>query len=301
MKNRIGVIAALSAIGFAALLWGQLRADQVLDGVRITGRVLRSSGLPVAGRRLMFSGINKDPNFVRTDEKGYFVFYGKKRVAYSAYLTLVEKPLQFADLGMVELADGSELAIGDVVIEAETDPKPWIRVVGPITLLRISAPPAAALRAKLIAAIYVLCPSPSPEPANEFCPGGELHIVHGDGSQFQPPLLSGQVGITDPMISENRFAVGWRIDYDNCCTSYPLSLGLGIYVPGKPPLAYKGDGRAIFGWHFVAGGRQVEFCQEYPHGDLRTHYELRSVSTSRLVARWDEGDSEKVPVWANGC
>jgi hypothetical protein len=102
------------------------------------------------------------------------------------------------------------------------------------------------------------------------------------------------------MISANMMAVGWLADYDNCCTSYSLSLGLVVYTPRKPPRAYKGDGRAIFGWHFVAGGKQFAFFQEFPHGNLVPHYELRDVTTGRLIDKWDEGDMTKLPGWTSG-
>jgi hypothetical protein len=125
-----------------------------------------------------------------------------------------------------------------------------------------------------------------------------VHIVLNDGREVQPPKEKDQVGSSHPSISEDKRVVGWLVDYDNCCTSYPLSLKLIVYRIGKPSCKFEGDGRGIFGWHFVGGGKQVAFYQDFPHGNSVPHYELRDVETCRLLKVQDD-DSPKSPAWVN--
>jgi hypothetical protein len=127
--------------------------------------------------------------------------------------------------------------------------------------------------------------------------GGIVSIVHGDGKILNQPKEKEQVGASSPLISDDKQAVGWLVDSDFCCTSYPLQFMLVVYRPGQPLRRFKGDGRAIFGWNFVSGSKQVAFFQSYPHGDPLTHYELRDVATERLVGAWDGDVTSKTPRW----
>ena len=101
------------------------------------------------------------------------------------------------------------------------------------------------------------------------------------------------------MISDDDRAVGWLADSDFCCTSYPISLALVIYRPGKSLRQFTGDGRAIFDWHFLAGGRQVAFYQDFPHGTPAPPYELHDVETGNLLGKWD-GALTNPPKWTRG-
>ena len=89
-----------------------------------------------------------------------------------------------------------------------------------------------------------------------------------------------QVGGRSPIFSDDRKAVGWLVDSDFCCTSYPIQLMLVVYTPGKPLHHFMGDGRAIFRWGFVDGGKRVAFYQDFLHGTAGPHYELHDVRVS---------------------
>lgn len=55
----------------------------------------------------------------------------------------------------------------------------------------------------------------------------------------------------------------------------------------------------IWRWMFVEGGRRVAFQQETVHAGLGSHYELREVSSGRLLAEYNPG-SERAgdpPQW----
>jgi hypothetical protein len=36
-----------------------------------------------------------------------------------------------------------------------------------------------------------------------------------------------------PIVAEDKQTVGWLIDYENCCTSYPIPLTLVIFRSGE--------------------------------------------------------------------
>jgi hypothetical protein len=126
-------------------------------------------------------------------------------------------------------------------------------------------------------------------------------VIHRDGSAVQAPKEKEQVGWTRLKISTDGLAAGWLMEADNCCTSYPLSRMLVVYRPGLPIRRFRGDDRAIFGWDFINGSKQVATYQDFPHGHAVRHFELRDVATERLVAEWDDRDDDEprrvAPAW----
>jgi hypothetical protein len=134
--------------------------------------------------------------------------------------------------------------------------------------------------------------------AGIFCGADGATVIHEDGNVVRQPKEKEQVGCGFPKISADKKTVGWLVDSDFCCTSYPLQFMLVVYRAGNPLRHFTGDGRAIFAWTFVGGGKQVAIYQSFPHGDPVPHYELRDVATERLIGKWD-GDS-KVPSWTRG-
>ena len=179
------------------------------------------------------------------------------------------------------------------------------QLAGPIHITGLPSTPnsiassARGRKATSIVAVFIAC-SDIP---NEFCAGGVMHIILDDGTEVQPQVDKDKDQGRHPLalISEDKRAVGWLVNYANCCTSYPLSLKLVVYRPGKALREFRGDGRAIFHWRFVARGKQVAFYQSYPHGDLRGHRELREIETGRLIDKWNDDDPPgKMPAWAKG-
>ena len=126
---------------------------------------------------------------------------------------------------------------------------------------------------------------------------GQVHIVHSDGQDVLPTKEKDQVSVASAVVAENRLAAGWLVEYENCCTSYPIPMTLVLYRPGKPLLRI-GNGMMISDWHFDAGGKQVAFSTTTVHGDLAPHYELRDTQTGRLIAKWDGHLNRKSPAWA---
>jgi len=133
---------------------------------------------------------------------------------------------------------------------------------------------------------------------------GQLRIMTSDGRAIVLEKGPGQVGFDHIAVSQDGHSVGWLALYPNCRTSYPIPLKLVVYSGGQL-LTFTGNGLPVFDWHFTAGGKQVAYEQETVHGGWGIHYELREVTTGRLVAEYSpEYDrnnqplpNQKVPKW----
>jgi hypothetical protein len=143
---------------------------------------------------------------------------------------------------------------------------------------------------------------------------GELHITttnrreivvakSGDtrSGETQPAYFE------DPLLSNDRRAVGARIFYPNCCTSYEIPLTLVVHADGRTH-RFTGRGLPIFLWHFADDGSTVAFRQEPVHFGCSAHYELREIRSERLVDSADVAEPcgqdpnpqpVRVPEWVN--
>jgi hypothetical protein len=280
---------------------GQEPPREPNDGVRIWGRLVTPSGAPVPDRTVTFRNqvINEplQDSEVVTDETGMFAFSGAKDKQYEVSVTVTNE--LFMGIGTIEIAEGQDVSMGDIVFEFSSREEPIVHFSGPIRInglvsaRRSGEAPGIAPTAQSIAAVYVAC-SAIPK---EYCSGGTLHIVLDDGTEALPATGEGQVGASSASIAKDRRTAVWLADYDNCCASYPLSLELIVYKPGKPLQKFKGDGRGIFNWQFVAEGRQFAFFQDVAHGPGNPHCELRDVETGRLMSKWDGRITQKSPLW----
>jgi hypothetical protein len=127
-------------------------------------------------------------------------------------------------------------------------------------------------------------------------PSGDLHIVTRDGRQIAPSKDSDQVGFDQAAISPDRLAVGWLALFPNCCTSYPIPLKLVVYSSGRV-YTFVGTGLPVWRWRFDSTNTQVVFYQETVHGGMGGHYELRDITTGRLVAQYEPHDAGTPPPW----
>ncbi|MDZ4802082.1 MAG: hypothetical protein SGI92_28330 [Bryobacteraceae bacterium] len=179
---------------------------------------------------------------------------------------------EYVDLGAIVLRDGSSKR-GDTG-----------EIQGPVKVV----PGGRSAEPNSIAAVFVGTDGPI--------------IVHEDGKLLRTPRPKDkdQAGFRSLRIAATKRAAGWLSTYDGCCQSYPLPRSLTLYRPGQTLADYRGDNRAIFGWHFLKDGRQFAFVQSFPHGESRSHFELHSVA-GPLLAKWDEGEIERPsPEWTHG-
>ena len=251
---------------------------------RISARVTDTNGVPEAGRTLEFGSPDSRLSILKTNRNGYFIF---PAVTYKEYRIFditehgVPVPLGLSnvlkEVGRIEISQGPDVDLGNIaLLRSSSKSGPIGDIVCPVTTLNT--------KTVLIAAIFV--------------GAGGASIVYDDGQVVHLPKEKAQVGCSALRISEDRTAVGWLVDSDFCCTSYPLQLMLVVYRPGEPLHRFTGDGRAVFGWQFVRGGTQVATYQDYPHGTPVPHYELRDIATERLLGKWDSDLTPKAPSWA---
>jgi hypothetical protein len=270
---------------------GQTNPNKQAGPGRISGRIVDALGAPIQDQTVNFRNLTTisqtmiEDRKVKTNRDGVFEISAADHTLYE--ISLVVSNLVFRGVGSAEVGNGGDLDIGNVVFRSSPGHEATVHVEGPVQIRRESPGRLAGG-----IAAYTLCAESA-----EFCAHPALHIIQQDGGKVDPPAEKEQVGVSSVRISSDNQAVGWLVDSDFCCASYPLQLLLVVYRPGKPLRKFRGDGRAIFGWHFVAGGRQVAFYQSFPHGDLMTHYELRDVETERLLDKWDQDSTGKMPAW----
>lgn len=125
---------------------------------------------------------------------------------------------------------------------------------------------------------------------------GRVRIIQ-ESQEVKPETEPDQVSTASAAVADNGLVAGWLINYENCCTSYPIPLKLVIYRPGRPLLRL-GDGMMICNWRFESGGKAVGFFTNTVHGDFAPHYELHDIKTGRLISKWDGHLNEKSPGWA---
>jgi hypothetical protein len=269
----------------------------------LSGRITDANGAPMAGKDLFFSN-SRTSFFLRMDENGAFVCPPASFNEYEIYISESADPFapnsKLEYVGNIALSDGQDVELGNVVLQQSASSKKgrWGDIAGRVT-------------GHIAGSVTIAPLPPTPEPkmrssvrtetaiAGIFCGADPASVIQEDGNVVRQPTEREQIGCSSPKIAADKRTAGWLVDSDFCCTSYPLQFMVVVYRPGKPLRRFTGDGRAIFGWTFVGGGREVAFYQSYPHGDPVAHAELRDVNSERLVGKWD-GDTPKAPSWAQG-
>ncbi len=258
----------------------------------LSGRISDPDGSPYAEKTVYFRDLKlvkpSQPENVGicklvTDGSGTFVFPAASGHEYQVYTPESKTPLTFKALADVEIAAGQDVDLGNIVMQRRSGEEAVGELLGPVKLSD-SAAGASKPPSGQIVAVFVGT-------------GGIVAIVHGDGKILKQAKEKEQVGCSSLLISDDKQAVGWLVDSDFCCTSYPLQFLLVVYRPGQPLRRFKGDGRAIFGWNFVGGSKQVAFFQDFPHGNPVPHYELRDLATERLMGAWEGDVTSKTPRW----
>jgi hypothetical protein len=118
--------------------------------------------------------------------------------------------------------------------------------------------------------------------------GGQLVLTTTDGRTTAVRKSPGQQSWGTPALSDDRRAVGIQELHSNCCTSYDLPLALVVFSEGTAH-RFTGNGLPIFAWHFADQGTRVAYGQEPAHAGCAIHYELREITSERLI------DSADVP------
>ena len=271
---------------------------------RISGRLTDANGLPIAEKILLLGNRTSGTSILEMDRNGAFVFPAISHREYEVYVAeriprFPEEDLK--EVGKVEASNGQDVDLGSIIVQFSSKPELADHLSKPELAGHIGGPLTVKALASTTASNNQSVQRPeAPNIAAIFTGANGLSILRNDGQIVPAPMEEKQVGYSSPLIADNRQAVGWLVDSDFCCTSYPLDFMLVVYRPGKAIRRFTGDGRPIFGWKFVSGGNQVAIYQSFPHGDLRPHYELRDVETERLIDKWDPDEAPNAPKWTNG-
>jgi hypothetical protein len=105
-----------------------------------------------------------------------------------------------------------------------------------------------------------------------------------------------QVGLEQAAVSSDQSAVGWLATYPNCCTSYPVPLKLMVFSGGQLRV-FAPNELPVWYWAFRNGSREVCYQQETVHGGLGVRYELRDVTTGKLLAHFEPEQGIPKPGW----
>lgn len=125
----------------------------------------------------------------------------------------------------------------------------------------------------------------------------QLRIVLSNNRVIRPAKDSDQVGFTQVALSADHRIVGWVGLYKNCCSSYPIPLEL-VLLSASGHRTVIQSSLPIWEWSFEPGGRNIVIRQAPVHGDAPQTYELRDMSTGRLLAS-ASSDSIPLPSWTH--
>jgi hypothetical protein len=142
---------------------------------------------------------------------------------------------------------------------------------------------------------------------------GPLHIVYSDGTEIVeklPPLVAStenetvfnDVGFAHLQLAPDRQTLGWEVDVENCCTSYPVPLRVVIFRHGKVFRSIV-PGQMVWEWMFLLGGKRLAVVSGATHGPEVGVYRLYDVRTGKLLSEVIGDESTQslksdAPAWA---
>ena len=142
---------------------------------------------------------------------------------------------------------------------------------------------------------------------------GPLHIVYDDGTEVVkalPPLeasteketVFNDVGFSDVHLAADRQTLGWTIDVENCCTSYPIPRRVVIFRHRKVLRTFE-QGQMVWNWMFFLGGKRLAAVFGPTHGPEVGDYRLYDIQTGKLISEvFGDEDTQSLsanaPEWA---
>ncbi len=126
-----------------------------------------------------------------------------------------------------------------------------------------------------------------------------IHIIYSNQRQFVAGKEENQVDCDSAKIADDKRTAGWLVEYENCCTSYPIPLRL-VIARGSRIIRRFHPPQAIMDWQFLKAGKLVAFWTGPLHGDFVPHFELHDVLSGRLMAEWNGHIEDDHPDWVTG-
>lgn len=238
---------------------------------RISGRITDANGVPYADTALYLRDLMlvkpSQPEAVAlstlvTDRNGMFVFPASSGHEYEAYLPESRTPLTYKGLGYIVAAGGSEVDLGNIAMQVAPTQEPVGKLVGPVKVSRFPSMSRSTATPVQISSLFAGA-------------GRVLTIIQSDGQVLQQPKEKDQVGCSSLRLSEDHRTVGWLVDSDFCCTSYPIQLILVVYRPGKPLQHFMATAGQSFSGSSSRGESRSRFTRIFftEHRDSTTNYE----------------------------
>jgi len=115
-------------------------------------------------------------------------------------------------------------------------------------------------------------------------------------------VIFNAVGFSDVGLARDRQTLGWAVNVQNCCTSYPVPISLVVFR-NKRVLHTFEQGQMVWSWMFVDDGEQVAVVFGPVHGAEVGDYRLYGVKSGKLMSEVF-GDAETqslkmdAPHWA---
>lgn len=142
---------------------------------------------------------------------------------------------------------------------------------------------------------------------------GPLHILYDDGTEVVQTLPSPKastdkerafnaVGFSDVQLAADKQTLGWTINVENCCTSYPIPLSVVIFRHGRVLHTFA-QGQMVWSWMFFLGGKRIAVVFGLTHGPEIGDYRLYDAQTGKLISEVS-GDEDTqalkpdAPEWA---
>lgn len=170
---------------------------------------------------------------------------------------------------------------------------PTSRICLTIVALLFCAATANSQNALTIARVYI-ANADGVEVTND---SGNVHVVDSSGKDTIPSKLRDQVSCSSAKISADKTTAGWLVNYENCCTSYPIPTTLALYRAGKV-IQTISPGRSIYDWRFWKSD-QVALSSGPVHGGA-VQMGLYDVRTGKLLKEWAVEEKRTPPDWAKG-
>jgi len=124
---------------------------------------------------------------------------------------------------------------------------------------------------------------------------GAVQLVDNSGHETAGPKVKDQVSAADARLAPDHQTAGWLVEYENCCTSYPVPLTLVIFRKGRIRHEIR-PGLMIYAWDFTDGGRRAALCQGTVHGKAEPDCLLFDSGSGKLLETWR--GKGPAPEWA---
>jgi hypothetical protein len=127
---------------------------------------------------------------------------------------------------------------------------------------------------------------------------GTLHVVTANGQDVAVPKEKGQTGAEEIKITDDHQSVGWLVVYPNPDPNraWEKLYGELILWRDRKVLRRFSTEVVFWSWGFWQDGKQIAFHIGPLHGSGRS--ELHDVATGRLVAAFNDDDTQTEPDWA---